>query len=223
MRGAEAEVAAEIGDIGDIRTTNAVVSATVEGDTAIENETANEPTKDGIEATVHIPGSASTAAVWSERGKTEVAAPKQGEKEAAVLPERKRGAIDPGVEALRRHDATGERIESGIGIGEVQGQNIELLRVGEVGLLIRARGRVDEGLGTGGDRWFWRGICPLCIAKGLGEKEAVCSHYAVIKMITILTYRLRTPRIKPLSSKIYFEVCLYEPCHLHLQMLILFH
>lgn len=159
MIGAEAGVTAEIGDTGDTRTMNAVVRRIAEEDIASENETPTHgPTNAETEATARIPESDNIAAAalsGAEKREREAAAPKQGEKGVTVLRGRRRGAIDPVVEAPRCHDATGEMIKNGIGIGigEAQARNIELLRVGGVDLLIRESGigRVDDGMGRGGD------------------------------------------------------------------------
>jgi hypothetical protein len=136
--GAVAETA-EIGDIRDIRNANAVVSEIAEDDIANESETrTHDSTNAETEATAHIPGSANFAAAASSGAAS-------GKREVAVLQGRNTSGIAAEAEAPRRRGVTEGMSERGIGIGEVQGRNIELLRVGGVDLLIR-----ESGIGRAG-------------------------------------------------------------------------
>jgi hypothetical protein len=136
-------------DTEDIPTTNAAASVTAEDAIVSESEMRiHDSTNAGIEVTARISESGNIAT----SAETEAAAPQRVERGVAAPLGRTNDAIDLEVEALHHPAVTEGMSESGIGIGDVQGRNIVLRKVGGVDLLIHGRGieRVDEGEGKAG-------------------------------------------------------------------------
>jgi hypothetical protein len=125
------------------------VSVTVEDAIVSESEMRiHDSMNAGIEVTARTLESGNIAAS-AER---EVVAPQHVERGVAAPLEKTNDAIDLGVEALHHPAMTEGMSESGIEIGEVQGRNIVMRKVGGVDPLIHGRGieRVEEGEGRSG-------------------------------------------------------------------------